>query len=124
MPFLENDSFWIAKPQSALATKRVYDQMTAREMVHDMNCERTLENFYQGRAHYFNDLEESAFALVPSLKSLKIALQDAGFDHVCMTGSGTAFFCLGAKFPPTLSGVRFFKVRAIHRKEGDWYAGK
>lgn len=68
---------------------------------------------------FFNDLETSAFRLEPRLVALRDQLR-ASFQHVYMTGSGTAFFCLEGT-PEPLPGVAFFPFRSIHRNPHNWY---
>lgn len=108
-PPLKNQSFWIAKPKEKLSTPEVYKNVDLAQCT----------SVKQG--DYFNDLESSAFKLVPTLPALKQQLLSLGFHTVVMTGSGTAFFCLGQVQNPMIDGVQFFNVEFIQRKEGAWY---
>lgn len=96
---------WIAKPlQKGLSTALVYQRYTPQPLK---------------KTPFFNDLEPAAFSLMPELFHLKKQLLSCGFDQVSMTGSGTAFFCLGKKTAPFLSGVQFIPFQSVQR--GHWY---
>ena len=76
----------------------------------------------------YNDLEEAAFSLDPSLQSLKQSLLSFGFDTVLLSGSGTAFFCLESKMQYQLSklqeafpDLQIFSVKPLQRKHLSWY---
>ncbi len=98
-------SGWIARPlHKGLSTALVYQKCTQQAL-----CD----------APFFNDLEPAAFSLMPELLQLKKELQAFGFDQVSMTGSGSAFFCLGKKTAPSLSGVQFIPFQSIQRER--WY---
>lgn len=99
-------SGWIAKPHFGLSTPAVYKEIKIGES--------------SLRTSYFNDLEIPAFCLEPRLALLKVELKKMGFAHVSMTGSGTAFFCLGS-FPQPLEGVTFFPFRSLLREPENWY---
>jgi 4-diphosphocytidyl-2-C-methyl-D-erythritol kinase len=111
---------WIAKPTEGLSTPAVYGQHRCVES--DKNISDVLKSFSLNAPDYFNDLETSAFTLLPKLVTIKQQLIEAGFDHVVMTGSGTAFFCLGSIAPPIIEGIQFYKAISIQRPEGSWYA--
>lgn len=70
---------------------------------------------------YFNDLEAPAFQLCPELKSLKNELQNCRFTSALMTGSGSAFFCLGEGQIPAIPNLFSSPAKAINRKENEWY---
>lgn len=101
-------SGWIVKPSFGLSTQRVYHAFEQK------NIQTVVPEF-------FNDLEESAFCLEPRLKQLKQQLSMQGFETVCMTGSGTAFFCLGTgslEGVHKISSIPFYSVR---REPSLWY---
>ena len=77
--------------------------------------------FLEGRPDYFNDLEEAAFHLMPNLATIKKELIELGFEQVIMTGSGSAFFCIGEISKPALKGLRFYQVDFLKRSERNWY---
>lgn len=83
-------------------------------------------------AEYVNDLETPSFALCPKLADIKLACQEAGFQAVLMSGSGTAFFCLGEPrtdlvetFPLHMNELfqaQVYSARFLNRRDGDnWY---
>ena len=105
----ETTSLWIAKPKGeGLSTPLVYQHTK-------------IENLSPSESPYFNDLEVAAFALKPELKQIKQNLKSFGFEEVSMTGSGTAFFCLGNTNPPKLETIDFFPVKFLYRSNHTWY---
>lgn len=106
---------WIAKPTFGLSTPAVY-QNTRVEEFSSRDPLSALQNFPM----FFNDLEIPAFRLEPRLISLRSALLEMGFSKVVMTGSGTAFFCLGDHSPKPLEGVAFSSFKTTNRS-GSWY---
>jgi 4-diphosphocytidyl-2-C-methyl-D-erythritol kinase len=117
---LQPMSFWVAKPDGGLSTPQVYKTCSPATCL-QRNAEQHLNQALEGRLELFNDLEDSAFSLMPSLLRLKQDLLELGFSQVSMTGSGTAFMCFGDVPSPSLQGVRFFPVRFIQRAEDEWY---
>ncbi|HSW86862.1 MAG TPA: 4-(cytidine 5'-diphospho)-2-C-methyl-D-erythritol kinase [Rhabdochlamydiaceae bacterium] len=117
---LQETSLWIAKPKEGLSTKLVYENYQEQDSS-SLDPHDALQTFLKGTPCYFNDLERSAFQLLPSLSDMKKRLLDLGFTTVVMTGSGTAFFCLGEMRSPSLENSEFFKVNFIRRQEGNWY---
>lgn len=106
--------FWIVKPKEGLSTAEVYRFCKP-------NLQKREEVFY-------NDLEEAAFFLAPSLLKIKKSLLSFGFKTVVLSGSGTAFFCLEdegkflledlqQKFPD----LQFFFVKPLQKKHLEWY---
>jgi 4-diphosphocytidyl-2-C-methyl-D-erythritol kinase len=117
---LPNQKLWIAKPAEGLSTPAVFKALDWSTILSKdpLNC---LEVFYKGMPDYFNDLEPTALQIKPSLRKVKENLLKIGFDHVMMTGSGTAFFCLGKRPNPELEGVDFYPVYFIRRETNLWY---
>lgn len=111
---------WIVKPKEGLSTKEVYGHMKTAELVQRDPLEH-LKHSHLTYYHLFNDMEESAFHLCPSLNALKQQLQDAGFDKVLMSGSGTSFFCLGNGHPPQIQDAFIAKASFLHRTPSSWY---
>ncbi|MCH9613216.1 MAG: 4-diphosphocytidyl-2-C-methyl-D-erythritol kinase [Chlamydiia bacterium] len=99
------DTLYIAKPDFGLKTPEVYRYCTPTE----------------DAAHFNNDLEKSAFFCAPKLKEIKEAILKLGFSKVMMTGSGSAFYCIGEISKPFLPGVAFTKVNTINRSDKEWY---
>jgi len=117
---LGSHSFWLAKPIAGLSTSLVYKTCRIEEFP-DRNPQHFLNKALQGRLELFNDLEHSAFFLMPSLADLKQDLLHLGFSQVSMTGSGTAFMCFGNVKQPVLPGISFFPVHFVQRTVGQWY---
>lgn len=106
LPSLPHLSGWIAKPLVGLSTPAVYQKVVPLAL---------------DTQPFFNDLEPAAFSLLPELADLKTKLFKIGFEQVSMTGSGTAFFCLGPVSSPALQNVKFIPFRALQRTN-NWYA--
>lgn len=120
MNALPNKQLWVAKPDEGLSTPLVFKHLDLEKLPF-RDTHHVLQNFYLDRPQYFNDLEAPAFKIKPYLKSLKGQLLQAGFETVLMTGSGTAFYCLGKQSPPKISGVTFFPAYFIRRSAESWY---
>jgi 4-diphosphocytidyl-2-C-methyl-D-erythritol kinase len=120
IPSFSLPHLWVAKPKCSLSTAKVYQNFLIENL-----CKRDLKmillNYSESNYLFFNDLEEAALRLEPSLKDLKRDLQGLGFMTVIMTGSGTAFFCLGEVLDPYLEQVSFFSVEILTRTEGSWW---
>lgn len=90
----------IIKPPYGLKTKDVYDGYTLETInIHKEQFAKIKEALIAGDLkllgdNIFNDLEESAFNLRPSLQLLALKIKDMGL--VCgMSGSGTALYVFG-----------------------------
>lgn len=105
-PMHEN-VFVIAKPAFGLSTQKVYQ--------HHQLIKHNVDE------KYFNDLENSAFTISPKLANVKSKLVGAGFETVLLSGSGTAFFCLGPGDFQKVTEVEWWKTKPIARVEGKWY---
>jgi 4-diphosphocytidyl-2-C-methyl-D-erythritol kinase len=81
----------------------------------------TLSHFLQGSPVYYNDLEVPSFFLLPSLKQMKDMLRSAGFSHVLMCGSGSAFFCVGDADISQLNIGDVYQTSFVNRLENHWY---
>ncbi len=110
---------WIAKPKSGLSTPLVY-QNTQVATLEARDPKQALASFFDGKPHFFNDLEPASFKLAPELLTLKHELNQ-NFEDVVMTGSGTAFFCLGKEVAPNIAKVDFYPVDFVRRSEEKWY---
>lgn len=108
LPEREEKQLWIAKPQYGLSTPEVYRHL-------DLALLKPRADLY------YNDLEISAFKLMPGLAQLREDLLHLGFEHVHMTGSGTAFFCMGDVSSPHLPNIHFYPVNYLYRSPGSWY---
>ncbi|NNM42838.1 MAG: 4-(cytidine 5'-diphospho)-2-C-methyl-D-erythritol kinase [Chlamydiae bacterium] len=121
IPEIQKQSLWIAKPVEGLSTPSVYKSCKP-ELLPQRDPDEIVNGFVRGNSSYFNDLEVSAFTLLPRLALLKNELLSLGFTEVVMTGSGTAFFCTGEKkVEPKLDGIQFFPVHFIYRTSDEWY---
>jgi 4-diphosphocytidyl-2-C-methyl-D-erythritol kinase len=118
-PFAKQ-KLWIAKPAEGLSTALVFNNLNLNTL-ENRDPLKILEHFAT-KPEYFNDLEETAFKLSPSLREYKENLLELGFENVCLSGSGTAFFCLGQ--PPIENLSKEFTlipVSFINRTKDHWY---
>ncbi len=120
VPPLGEQEAWIVKPLEGLSTPLVYsalqlDHLTKRDPI------ESLKKVELGEPEYYNDLEEAAIKLLPRLGEIKETLKNAGFSTVLLSGSGTAFFCLGDATPPPMVGTAAIKVKFINRSLNHWY---
>ncbi len=123
LPPLKPQKLWLARPDFGFATPLAFSRCTPHpegsdpyELMQSLRCENDLE-----LPGYENDLELPVFTLKPELKVLKEALINLGFETVCMSGSGTTFFCLGEALSPSLPGIHFTPVEFVSRKAELWY---
>lgn len=108
---IAQDPFWIVKPSIHLSTIDVYKRYSS------IPSRKTTEESV-------NDLEMPAFELAPELYELKKQLLDSGFERVLMTGSGSAFFCIGKDgIVPELPGISRYRVTYLNRSASEWYKG-
>lgn len=118
LPSLESAPFWIAKPKSGCSTPAVFKRLRLDEM---HQPQLVIENLLDPIS-YHNDLEIPAFEINPELKKLKEILLKSGFQTVLMTGSGSAFFCMGSLSSfPSIPDVSYYAVQFLNRKSDDWY---
>jgi 4-diphosphocytidyl-2-C-methyl-D-erythritol kinase len=103
---------WIAKPPFGLSTPLVYRETRPEELP-----PRDPLASLAGLLSY-NDLEPASFRLEPRLASFRGGLERMGFDSVTMTGTGTAFFCLGT---PSRSEPWLRPFRSLQRPMNEWY---
>ena len=116
--FLVSFSGFLVTSPFGLSTQRVY-QNVCLDRLQGSDPQMLLSSFLQQHPQYINDLEHSAFSLEPRLASIKKSLIEKGFEAVSMSGSGTAFFCVG-----NLENRLFPEGRAIQnmqRNSYSWY---
>lgn len=118
------DSCLIVMPKYGLSTPDVFQRLGFSPQSPDtFDRPPTMQSFSIDAAGCFNDLEKSAFALQPNLKILKDRLLSCGYPVVLMSGSGSAFFCLGRSTVSSLPGldVFTFSARFLNRNSVGWY---
>lgn len=117
---VDSKALWIAKPKGGLPTPAVYQNVTLAALT-SRDPESALHSHRTSAPIFFNDLENAAFKLAPQLTKTKQALLELGFEQVHMTGSGTAFFCLGSVDQPNLPQIDFFPAEFLFRDADSWY---
>lgn len=111
----------IAMPDNLfLSTRTVYDASISNE-TSEASLDVLVQNYRKNVKAAVNDLQPAAFRVLPSLENIYYALCQLGYDHVVMTGSGTAFVCYGDVALPKLEGVTFYQVPPIKRSSTCWY---
>ncbi len=103
--------FWIAKPSFGCETPHIFKHVDLNE------CDRTTPK----EQFFVNDLETVALKLYPQLENIKQRLLGLGFTYVAMTGSGSAFMCIGPISEPELQDITFFPSRSISKTKETWY---
>jgi 4-diphosphocytidyl-2-C-methyl-D-erythritol kinase len=128
-------TLWLIKPTEGLSTGAVFSALEVEGGGEDPEeLLRKLQTEMLNTCDAFvNDLEAPSFKLEPRLGEIKAGLQRCGFCRVLMSGSGTAFFCLGEpdadhfgdRFVEQFSAeynVRIMRAMFIWRKHPDyWY---
>ncbi|MBS4168341.1 4-(cytidine 5'-diphospho)-2-C-methyl-D-erythritol kinase [Parachlamydia sp. AcF125] len=121
-PF-SNQPVTIIKPQEGLATAQIYGKLDLKEIGKE-DPDLLLASFMdpQQAPILVNDLEKPAFSCLPMLEDLKRQLQKSGFKSVLMSGSGSAFFCLGHANIHLLKGMFYCQTSFLNRSPGSWYS--
>lgn len=115
------ESIVIAMPNDLfLETRHVYDQCIANEST-NLDPSEMIKRYVDDYKIAANDLESAAFRVLPTLKEVKQELIELGFDHVVMTGSGSAFVCYGDVESPKMDGITFYQVPFLKRIKDCWY---
>jgi 4-diphosphocytidyl-2-C-methyl-D-erythritol kinase len=121
LPSLKKQSLTLFKPGYGLSTPSVYKNLNLSTLK-QRNPEIELRKFFEGEPEYYNDLESSAFGVLPELSEIKRLLSQ-NYSTVLMSGSGTTFFCLGeskskCSNPP---GLNAYEAGFTNRSQQDWY---
>ena len=120
---VEIDAFpklYIAIPKvHALSTEKVYG-VCLKKLKNDISPLNLLNSNIKGEWQFQNDLEGSAFTICPELKGLKRELMKH-YAKVSLTGSGSAFFCMGEKVPFNHDDVEIVPVD-LCRRSSLWYS--
>lgn len=122
-PLVPPATAWVVKPKHiALSTPEMYKSLQAHPFQEEQSGHRQDLNYLlSGILEYVNDFERPAFSAKPELMRLKASLMQGGFETVLMTGSGSAFFCLGQGQMPQIDHLSVFPVHFIHRGLSGWY---
>lgn len=112
----------IVKPDQGLSTPAVYARFRSLELPrHPTVPQEDLDSFLSPRPRYINDLEQAAFIESPSLAELKRTLLASGFTTVLMSGSGSAFFCLGEGDLRSYSSLFQADATFVYREKQGWF---
>lgn len=122
LPSVKLTSFWIAKPPFGSSTALVYRECSKNSFA-KRDPRQDKKAFLEGNIPLYNDLEGPAFSLSTDLASVKERLLKSGFSSVVLTGSGSAFICIGnpQEKGDLLQGLQLFPVKTLQRKEPGWY---
>ncbi|PJD95036.1 MAG: 4-(cytidine 5'-diphospho)-2-C-methyl-D-erythritol kinase [Parachlamydia sp.] len=121
VPYASVDAVTIVKPMEGLATATIYQSLNL-DNVCKQSSQEVLKSFSSQNPLYFNDLEPPAFSRMPMLSTLKKTLTERGFRTVLMSGSGSAFFCLGEGNLEYLPANLYSCVTSFMRRPSDsWY---
>jgi 4-diphosphocytidyl-2-C-methyl-D-erythritol kinase len=122
MPFLRPQKLVIIKPSEGLSTPQVFKHFSV-DQVRQRNPQESLGLFYRDIPDYYNDLEEAAFRVLPSLTQIKQLLHAHGAQSVMLAGSGSSLFCMGKEVLPQVEGCACFSVEFVNRTASEWYSG-
>lgn len=120
MPPLPQQQLWIVKPPEGTSTPLVYGKLDATQLP-QRDPEHILHQFYVGAPDYFNDLEAAACSVTPVLAPVKQGLLAQGYSTVMLCGSGSSFFCMGAKAIPCAENCCCFEAHYLNRSLESWY---
>lgn len=122
LPPLPQRSFWLIKPTAGLSTKQVFETLSLADLP-ARDPKVALQKWIGGKPQLFNDLEVPAFKVMPQLGLLKQELMFSGFDHVSLTGTGTAFICMGGAYaePPFVTNMALYPAEFLNRSGDKWY---
>jgi 4-diphosphocytidyl-2-C-methyl-D-erythritol kinase len=110
-------SGYLAKPSFGLSTPRVFQETRVQEL----DPIDPIVALDQNNQHYFNDLERAAFRIEPRLAHFKQRLISCGFSVVSMTGSGSAFFCIGNADVRQAPEICFIPFHSVMREASSWF---
>lgn len=100
---------WIIKPPVGLSTALVFQNFQENS------------SSPHSQVSFFNDLEASAFYILPQLAELKENLLSSHFETVVMTGAGSSFFCIGHGKPSVPNDHFCRQTSFINRLPNQWY---
>lgn len=117
-PTLNPPPLWLVKPPQGLSTALIFSRYTH---THPWDPLALLKEHQRGTGTFLNDLEKTAFEVLPLLKEMKHTLLEQGCEQVFLTGSGTGLICTSAHKPQLLSDF-FIAPLAFHfRSNQEWY---
>lgn len=118
---IKSEEFYLIKPDIKLSTKEVYSYLSI-DNFSQRNPEMDLKDILEGKSIYYNDLEDAAFSYEPKLREFKQYLIKIGFKTVLLSGSGSAFFCIGNGDLNQLDkDIWKSKVNFIYRNKNKWF---
>lgn len=121
MDSIGQSSVWIVKPMDNVSTPEIFKRFRLNSSIDSVNSEDDLSQFLNGQLAPFNDLEETTFSILPNLKQLKQDLISQGFQTVLMSGSGSAFFCLGQPNNFKKPDCFHYQAAYLRRHPHQWY---
>lgn len=126
LPMLPKLTFWLVKPNQGLSTQMIFNKLDLNHRLIADDPETILSGFFSGKPSYLNDLERPAFEICPFLVEVKSKLLEAGFHTVSMTGSGSAFFCIGnpVELPSFVKTMFHKQLTFTSRLSNQWYQQK
>lgn len=116
----QEGSLWLVKPPEGLSTPLIFKNLKLAECSKEDPL-AILSKHQRGEFYLTNDLQETAFTVLPSLQWLKEELLKQGMKNVVLTGSGTGLICQGDQRPIVDENLFVAPLNYIHRKPGSWY---
>ncbi len=120
----EPTHFTIVKPSWGSSTPKVFSMLGHIPFINENELKTEFLKVMSGHLIPFNHLEEPAFQIEPRLREYKHELDCFGFDSVTLTGSGSAFVCIGinGRIPLDFPGL-IFHTKSLQRNQDSWYSG-
>jgi 4-diphosphocytidyl-2-C-methyl-D-erythritol kinase len=107
---------YVAKPPFGLSTSLIYKE-TEIEQLPQRDPRKDLTAY----PIFYNDLEWAAFRVEKRLFAFRKELKAIGFNTVAMTGSGSAFFCMGEPFFDQDKSFPLIPFASVSRHADGWY---
>lgn len=114
-----DDPFWLVFSPFDVSEEEIFRRY-CRAGLEDRKQEGNHSQMSNSQDKFFNDLEESAFALNPKLALLKERTLECGFSTVVMSGLGPTFVCMDGDLEQN-SSEPIYQSHTLLRSEGEWY---
>ena len=122
-PFSFKCDFYVllVKPKEGVSTKEAFETLDLNKCGHpdvDKLKNALIDNDYdEAIKHMANSLEASSFKICPEIASTKVELQELGFDHVLMSGSGSTLFALTKNRNLLTKTLKMYRHRHFFARE-------
>lgn len=121
-PHTLNTPLWIICPNYHSNTAKMFSHFRPTER-QERDPSQLKEASLKGSLEYFNDFETILFRLHPEQTQMKESLYQLGFNCVTLSGSGSAYWCIGTPSTTTFDNGLLVatEVVPLQRKSHRWY---